>query len=81
MLSFRHLAIAATILLLGAAAPAYAALVANALTFNALTFNALTSNALTFNALTSNALAATGGPIADLNGVTVEGISLPGTNP
>jgi hypothetical protein len=73
----RSLALAGTLVLLGAAAPACAALTFNALTFNALTFNALTFNALTFNALTFNALATTGSAIADLNGVAVEGISLP----
>jgi hypothetical protein len=62
MSSFRSLALGGTILALAATAPAHAALTFNALTFNALTFNAL---------------AATGSAIADLNGVAVEGITLP----
>ena len=51
---------------------AYAGPVHAALTSNALTYNALTSNALT-----SNALDAPGSAVADLNGVTVEAVSLP----
>jgi hypothetical protein len=72
MSSRRFVTIAGTVLLLGAAAPAHAALSMNALTSNALTYNALVANALTVNAL-----AATGSAVADLNGVAVEGISLP----
>ena len=77
MPSLRSFALAGTILVLVGAASAHAALTSNALTSNALTSNTLTSNALTSNALTSNALVATGSAVGDLNGVAVEGITLP----
>jgi len=53
------------------------ALSSNALSTNALSGNALAANALAGNALAANALVTTGSAIADLNGVTVEGITLP----
>jgi hypothetical protein len=77
MSSLRPLAIVGMLMALGTVAPVHAALTTNATTTNALTTNALTTNALTTNALTTNALVATGSVIADLNGVAVEGISLP----
>ena len=70
-------ALAGTLLLIGAAAPAHAELATNALATNALANNALSGNALATNALAGNALVATGSAIEDLNGVAVEGISLP----
>jgi hypothetical protein len=80
----RSLTVAGTVLALGAAAPApaHAALIGNALSINALSINALSINALIGNALTSNALTtdphfANGPAIADLNGVAVEGVTLP----
>lgn len=72
MSPLRYLAIAGGLLLLGAAVPVHAGE-----HFNSLTNNSLTSNAVTQNALNPNALATTGSAVADLNGVAVEGISLP----
>jgi len=62
MLSLRLLAVAGTVLLFGAAAPADAG---------------LSMNGQSANALTTNALLTTGSAIADLNGVVVQGVSLP----
>jgi hypothetical protein len=53
------------------------ALSINGLTMNALLANAVTQNALVANALSINAIAATGAALADLNGVTIDGIALP----
>jgi hypothetical protein len=92
MPSLRFAAIAGTMLLFAVAAPAHAALTdnalagnavtqnavtQNALAGNAVTQNAVTQNALSTNAVTQNALVATGSAIADLNGVAVEGVTLP----
>ena len=82
MLSLRSAIIAGAILAIVATTPAHAglstnALISNGLTQNGLSANALTTNAFTSNAITSNALVATASAIADLNGVTVEGISVP----
>jgi hypothetical protein len=77
MSSYRSLALAGMFLLFGAAAPVHASLTSNSLTSNSLTSNSLTSNSLTNYAVTQNALVATGSAIADLNGVSVEEVSLP----
>lgn len=81
----RSLTVAGTVLALGVASPAHATLALNALSINALSINALSINALSINALTSNALTTdprlAGTPaIADLNGVVVEGVTLPRQN-
>jgi hypothetical protein len=64
LLAVAPLALAA---LLGSPAPTGAGVM-----FNGLTLNALNTNAITFNAL-----AATGTALADLDGVTVEAVTLP----
>jgi hypothetical protein len=82
MSSLRCIAVAVTLMLAGAVAPAHAGLDWNAITSNALSPNALSPNALSPNALSPNALATTGSLIADLNGVVIEAILLPpGTRP
>jgi len=63
----RYLAFAGTLLLLGATAWAHAAIIANV----------VSGSALASSSLTSNELATTGSAIADLNGVSVEAITLP----
>jgi hypothetical protein len=68
----RSLVLAGMFLLFGAALPVQASL-----TNNSLTSNSLTNNSLTSNAITSNALVANGTAVAELNGVTVDEISLP----
>lgn len=86
-MSRRLHALAGTLLLIGATAPAHAVLTSNslsanslstnALAGNSLTCNSLTTNSLSSNALATNALVTTGAAVADLNGVAVEAISLP----
>jgi len=61
---------------------AHAAVTSNAVTSNAVTSNAVTSNAVTSNAIIPNGLhlngsAANGGSLGELNGVTVESVSVP----
>jgi hypothetical protein len=53
------------------------ALSINALSINALSINALSINALSINSLALNGLSANGSAISDLNGVTVEDVTLP----
>jgi hypothetical protein len=55
--------------------PARASLSMNSLSTNSLSMNALTQNALIQNALTQNALDASGSPLGELNGVTVEAVT------
>jgi hypothetical protein len=87
---YRHSILAPAALLAGLLAgtgPAGAVFIQNAVSINALTNNALAGNALTNNALNTNALvsnglhlngtAATGGALANLNGVAIEAIVLP----
>ncbi|MDQ0472719.1 hypothetical protein [Labrys wisconsinensis] len=76
----RSLTVAGTVLALGVASPAHATLALNALSINALSINALSINALTSNALTTDPRLASTPAIADLNGVVVEGVTLPRQN-
>lgn len=73
----RSLTVAGTVLALGAAAPAHATLTLNALSINALSINALSINALTSNSLATDPRLAGTSAIVDLNGVVVEGVTLP----
>ncbi|HUZ91564.1 MAG TPA: hypothetical protein VMU78_06660 [Methylocella sp.] len=53
------------------------ALNANAMNPNSLTQNALNANAMVPTALIPNALAATGSGLGELNGVSIEAVTLP----
>jgi hypothetical protein len=86
--AMRLAAAAALVTLIGAPlTPASAVIMLNALSQNALTGNSLTQNALTANSLAANALignslslnglAPTGSQLDELDGVTVEAVTVP----
>jgi hypothetical protein len=64
-------------LLFGAAGQVHAGLNANSITSNSITSNSITSNSITSNHLRLNGPLPAGSAVDELNGITVENVTLP----